>query len=672
MAQNQLHLETSPYLLQHKDNAVHWQPWGEGALADAKREGKPILLSVGYAACHWCHVMAHESFENQETASLMNEHFVSIKVDREERPDLDMIYQSALAMLGEQGGWPLTMFLTPGGDPFWGGTYFPPEPRFGRPGFPDVLRGVSSVFRTDPEKVANSVETLRDGLKRLAGSQSGNQISRAAMDTVAERLVREVDPFRGGIGSAPKFPQVMLLEQLWRAWKRTHQAPFFNAVELTLGQMSQGGIYDHVGGGYSRYSVDERWLVPHFEKMLYDNALLVELLTLVWQETRSPLYAMRVSETLEWILRDMVIDEGGIVSSLDADSEGEEGRYYVWDEASVDALLGGDADVFKSHYDVTASGNWEGKVILNRLRAVSLADAATEATLADCRKTLLDARAKRVPPGKDDKVLADWNGLMISAFTNAAAAFDREDWLDAARRAFAFVEQHMMDQGRLMHSWCAGYARHPATLDDYANLCRAAVILFEVTGEPRYLMQAESWFATVQEHYADPQGGGYFFAAADTPHLITRAKTAADSAAPAGNGTLAGVLARMFYLTGDDTYRAESEKLIAAFTGELESNLLPLSTLVNSAELLAEALQIVIVGDRDEPSTVALLAAVYAASLPNKVLQVIAPGTVLPDHHPAQGKGQVSGTATAYVCLGPVCSPPFVASEALAADLKGR
>ena len=672
MGQNQLHLETSPYLLQHKDNAVHWQPWGEDALIEAKRESKPILLSVGYAACHWCHVMAHESFENGDIAGLMNEHFVSIKVDREERPDLDMIYQSALAMLGEQGGWPLTMFLTPNGDPFWGGTYFPPEPRYGRPGFADVLRGVSSVFQSEPEKIANSVEALRDGLKRLSESQSGEQIERPAMDAVAERLVREVDPFRGGIGGAPKFPQTMLLEQLWRAWKRTRQMPFFYAVELTLGQMSQGGIYDHLGGGYSRYSIDERWLVPHFEKMLYDNALLVELLTLVWQETHNPLYAARVKETVDWVLRDMVMAGGAFASSLDADSEGEEGKYYVWSEAEVDALLGDNAAVFKEHYDVTPHGNWEGKVILNRLKAVQPADEATEATLEKCRGKMLGVRAMRVPPGKDDKVLADWNGLMISALASASAAFDRGDWLEAAQRAFAFVEESMRDGDRLTHSWSGDRARHPATLDDYANLCRAAVVLFEVSGESRYLERAESWIATVKEHYRDPHGGGYFFAAIDTPHLITRTKTAGDNAVPSGNGTLAGVLARLYHLTGNDIYRTGSEEIIAAFAGELETNPIPMSTLLNSAELLSEALQIVIVGHRGEPATAAMITAVHTASLPNKVLQVIAPEADLPDHHPAYGKGQVSGTTTAYVCQGPVCSAPFAEPSALSLELTAR
>ena len=672
MGQNQLHLETSPYLLQHKDNAVHWQPWGGDALAQARDEGKPILLSVGYAACHWCHVMAHESFESKEIAPLMNERFVSIKVDREERPDLDIIYQSALAMLGEQGGWPLTMFLTPDGEPFWGGTYFPPEPRFGRPGFPEVLQSVSSTYASDPERIAKNVEALRDGLKRLSTSQPGTLITRDAMDAVAERLVREIDPFHGGIGNAPKFPQTMFLEQLWRAWKRSGQEPFFRAVDISLSNMSQGGIYDHVGGGFSRYSVDDRWLVPHFEKMLYDNALIIELLTLVWQDTANPLYGMRVSETVDWILRDMVMEEGGFASSLDADSEGEEGKFYVWSEAEIDALLGDRAALFKGQYDMTPNGNWEGKVILNRLRAMQPVDEATEAILKECRETLLAVRSKRVAPGKDDKVLADWNGLMIAALANASVVFNRPEWLAAARRAFAFVEENMVNGGRLMHSWRNGSLRHRATLDDYANLARAALVLFEVTGEAGYLARAETWLETTETHYADPDGNGYFFSADDTPHLIARAKSAADNAVPSGNGTLAGAFARLYYLTGRDIYRARSEAVISAFSGELDANLLPMSTLINNTEVLSDALQIVIVGHRAEPATQTMIGAAYSASLPNKVLQVIPPEAALPDHHPAHNKGQVSGIATAYTCAGPVCSAPFTDRDAMAADLKGR
>ena len=672
MGQNQLHLETSPYLLQHKDNAVHWQPWGEDALTQAKNEGKPILLSVGYAACHWCHVMAHESFESNEIAALMNELFVSIKVDREERPDLDMIYQAALAMLGEQGGWPLTMFLTPDGEPFWGGTYFPPEPRFGRPSFPEVLQSVSSTYERDPDRIAKNVEALRDGLKRLSASQVGNLIPREAMDSVAARLVREIDPFHGGIGSAPKFPQTMFLEQLWRAWKRSRQDPFFRAVDISLSNMCQGGIYDHVGGGFSRYAVDDRWLVPHFEKMLYDNALLIDLLTLVWQETANPLYGTRVSETVDWILRDMVMEDDGFASSLDADSEGEEGKFYVWSVAEIDALLGDRAALFKSIYDVTPTGNWEGKVILNRSQSLQPADGATEIALKECRETLLEVRNKRVAPGKDDKVLADWNGLMIAAIANAAAVFNRPNWLDVAKRAFAFVEKNMVENGRLMHSWRDGRLKHPATLDDYANMGRAALVLFEVTGETGYLERAETWLETIELHYADPDSRGYFFSADDTPHLIARAKVAADNATPSGNGTLAGVFARLYYLTGKDMYRKRGEAVVSAFSGGDEANLLSMSALVNNAEFLSDALQIVVVGSRREQPTQAMVSATYSVSLPNKILQVIGPEAALPDHHPAHNKGQISGIATTYVCRGQVCSAPFTDPDALAADLEAR
>ena len=666
MDRNRLGEETSPYLQQHRDNPVHWQAWGEEALAAAKAQDKPILLSVGYAACHWCHVMAHESFENPAIAAQMNENFINIKVDREERPDLDAIYQHALALLGEQGGWPLTMFLSPDGEPFWGGTYFPPESRWGRPGFPQVLAGIAATYRGDRDKVQKNVVALREALQKLGRPEAGAGIDPALFDRIAERLLREVDPLNGGIGTAPKFPQCGIFELLWRGWKRTRLAPYRDAVLRTLTAICQGGIYDHLGGGFARYSVDARWLAPHFEKMLYDNAELVDLLTLVWQEVRDPLYAARVAETIGWLEREMVTGDGGFASSLDADSEHEEGKFYVWSEAEIDSLLRADAALFKRFYDVTPGGNWEGHTILNRLRSPDLADAGTEAALARCRERLFAARAPRVRPGLDDKVLADWNGLMIAALAHAGIVFERGDWLALAERAFAFVQHHMAaPQDRLRHSWRDGQARHPASVDDYANLCRAALALYEATQQDRYLAQAAAWIGVLDRHYADAEGGGYFFAADDTGGLIARSKTAADAAVPAGNGTLVGVLTRLAILTGDAAHRERAEAILRAFAGEVTRNFFPLATLINNAELAAKPLQIVLVGEPDDAALAALRSAVHGISLPNGVVQVLPPGRALPAGHPASGKELVGGKAAAYVCEGPVCSLPITEPQQL-------
>ncbi len=666
MDRNRLGDETSPYLLQHKDNPVHWQPWGEEALAAAKAENKPILLSVGYAACHWCHVMAHESFENPAIAGLMNDLYINIKVDREERPDLDTIYQHALALLGEQGGWPLTMFLSPDGEPFWGGTYFPPEPRWGRPGFAQVLQGVAQTYRSEPDKVGKNVTILRDALVKLSQPEAGEGVDPALFDRIAERLLREVDPLNGGIGTAPKFPQCGIFELLWCAWRRTRQTPYRDAVLRTLTTICQGGIYDHLGGGFARYSVDARWLVPHFEKMLYDNAELIDLLTLVWQEVRDPLYARRVAETIGWLEREMVAGGGGFASSLDADSEHEEGKFYVWSAAEIDTVLGEDAAIFKEIYDVSPSGNWEGHNILNRLHHPTQADEATERLLARCREKLFAVRAPRVRPGLDDKVLADWNGLMIAALAHAGLVFERPDWLALAERCFAFVERDMAaPDGRLFHSWRAGQARHPATVDDYANLCRAALALHEATQDPRYLERAKGWIAVLDGYYWDPAEGGYFFAATDTRGLIAQVKTAADAAVPAGNGTLVGVLTRLAILTGDAGYRDRAEGVMRAFAGELGRNFSPLATLINNAELALKPVQIVLVGAVDDPGLADLRRAVYTVSLPRRVVQIVGPGEGLPADHPAHGKTMIEGNATAYVCEGPVCSLPIVVSSQL-------
>jgi uncharacterized protein len=666
MDRNRLGEETSPYLLQHKDNPVHWQPWDDVTLATAKAAGKPILLSIGYAACHWCHVMAHESFENPQIAGRMNELFVNVKVDREERPDLDQIYQHALALMGEQGGWPLTMFLTPDGDPFWGGTYFPPESRWGRPGFPEVLEAMSSAYAGDDDKVAKNVAMLREALQRLGRPERGGPLAPELLDRIAERLLREVDQLHGGIGTAPKFPQTAILELLWRAWRRTSQAPYRDAVVKALDAMCQGGIYDHLGGGFSRYSTDARWLVPHFEKMLYDNAELVDLLTLVWQETKSPLYLQRIDETLEWVGREMLTQEGGFASSLDADSEHEEGKFYVWSEAKIDSVLGERALLFKRFYDVDAEGNWEGHTILNRLKTPALADAETERELANCRALLLQARDRRVRPGLDDKVLADWNGLMIAAMANAGIVFERPAWIGQARGAFDFIRRHVVgpDQ-RLLHSWRAGRARHPASVDDYANLCRAALVLHEATGDGGFLTQARDWLAILDRHYWDPAEGGYFFAANDTEGLVARPKTAADSAVPAGNGTLVGVLSRLAMVTGEEAYRRRAEVILETFSGEMGRNFFPLATLLNNVELPTKPLQIVLVGESGTPEFEALRRTVYSASLPNRMVVSLSPGGLLAADHPAFGKGLVDGKPAAYVCEGPVCSLPITDPQKL-------
>jgi uncharacterized protein len=672
MDRNRLAEETSPYLLQHKDNPVHWQAWGAPALAAAKAADKPILLSIGYAACHWCHVMAHESFEDPAIAERMNALFVNIKVDREERPDLDQIYQHALALLGEQGGWPLTMFLTPDGEPFWGGTYFPPTARWGRPGFAQVLEALAAAYAGKREDVAKNVAALREALQRLGRPEAGGEIDRPQLDGIAERLLREVDQLHGGIGTAPKFPQAGILELLWRAWKRTGEPPYREAVVKALDAMSEGGIYDHLGGGYARYSTDARWLVPHFEKMLYDNAELVDLLSLVWQETKSALYRQRVEETLGWVEREMLTAEGGFASSLDADSEHEEGKFYVWSEAEIDAALGDRAEFFKRFYDVTAEGNWEGRTILNRLRLPVPVDPAVESELAACRALLLRVREGRVRPGWDDKVLADWNGLMIAAMANAGLVFDCPAWLATARAAFDFIRRDMTrSDGRLWHSRRGGRALHMATVDDYANLCRAALVLFEATGDGDFLDQTRAWVAVLDRHYWDPQGGGYFFAADDTETLIARAKTAADSAVPAGNGTLVGVLTRLALASGDAAYSRRAEATVAAFSGELGRNFFPLATLLNNADLLAEPLQIVLVGERGDPAFDALRHAVYGVSLPNRMVLTLPPGATLPTGHPAFGKGLVGGRPAAYVCNGPVCSLPLGEPQALSTYLSG-
>jgi len=669
---NRLGLETSPYLLQHKDNPVHWRPWGPDALSEAKATGKPILLSIGYAACHWCHVMAHESFEDEATAAVMNDLFVCIKVDREERPDIDTIYMNAIHLLGQHGGWPLTMFLDSDGHPFWGGTYFPKVARYGMPAFVDVLYRVREVYDGDKATVhRNSGELIR-GLGDMTRSPESVTIGPAVLDQMAAKLVEMVDPDHGGLKGAPKFPQCALFLYLWRAWLRTGDAAHRNAVLLTLERMSQGGIYDHLGGGYARYSTDAVWLAPHFEKMLYDNAQILDLLGLAHGATGAALFAARIEETVDWLLREMIAPGGGFAATQDADSEGEEGKFYVWSEAEIDGVLDEDALRFKQAYGVSAQGNWEGHNILNRSADPRLRDEPYERDLATLRRRLFEARERRVKPGWDDKVLADWNGLMIAALVRAGMRFGRKEWLDAARRAFDFVRREMTVDGRLCHAWRESRRQKADMLDDYAAMSLGALALYEARGDASTLEAAKDWVAVLDRHFWDEQGGGYFLTADDAEALIARPRHCQDNATPAGNGMMAEVLARLWHATGDAAYRLKAEALIAAFSGELRRNFLGLATLLGGLEILEAGVQVAIVGRRGEADADALLATAYRSPEASLVVTVVAPGTALPDGHPARGKTQLGGRATAYVCRGAVCSRPVVAVEDLAEILSKR
>ncbi|HEY1722600.1 MAG TPA: thioredoxin domain-containing protein [Magnetospirillaceae bacterium] len=673
MSRNLLDQETSPYLLQHKDNPVHWRPWGEAALAEAKTQNKPILLSVGYAACHWCHVMAHESFEDPSIAALMNDHFIPIKVDREERPDIDAIYQSALALIGEHGGWPLTMFLTPKAEPFWGGTYFPPQPRYGRPGFAQVLTALSDTFTNKPDNVAGNVEALRVGLAENARPSGGEALTNTALDIAAGSLLRMIDPKNGGTQGAPKFPQTGLFEMLWRGYCRRGEESMGRAVVLTLARICQGGIYDHLGGGFARYSTDAEWLVPHFEKMLYDNAGLMELLTLVWKQTGDPLYQRRVSETAGWLLREMMAEHNAFAASYDADSEHEEGKFYVWSKAEIEAALRPDlAALVCRVYGVTDEGNWEDHNILHRNHPGGKLEDAEEIALDGARLTLLELRAKRVWPGRDDKVLADWNGMMIAALAKAAFAFERADWLAAAHTAFEAVVSHMTRlepnrELRLHHSLRLGRLQPDAMLDDYAQMTRAALALYETTGETTFLHKAEALMKSAHRHYHDP-AGGYFFTADDAPTLIVRTKSALDHAHPSGNAAMAENWARLFHITGDDTYRQRAETTVTAFTGEIGRQFPSMGALLNAWELLTNAVRVTIIGADGDADRAALLRVAAASGDPNLVIVHLAPGAVLPKGYPPVKPGP----ATAIVCRGQSCSLPLMTPEALQRALSGE
>ncbi len=662
-AENRLARETSPYLLQHRHNPVDWWPWGPEALAEAQRTGKPILLSVGYAACHWCHVMAHESFEDDGVAAVMNDLFVNIKVDREERPDIDQIYMSALHMLGEQGGWPLTMFLTPTGEPFWGGTYFPKTSRYGRPAFADVLREVARLFREEPDRIAQNRNALMQRLAERAQPTNRVVLGRAELDNVARRAASAIDPVHGGMQGAPKFPNAALFELLWRAGLRTGEARYFALVEITLDRICEGGIYDHLGGGFARYSVDERWLVPHFEKMLYDNAQLLELIALAYIRTGKPLYRERAAETIGWLAREMTRQEGPFSASLDADSEGEEGKFYVWSRAEIDRVLGPeDAAFFAAHYDVSPEGNFQGHNILNRLNNLPRSK-DDNGKLAMLRSVLHQERSKRVRPGLDDKVLADWNGLMIAALAYAGTVFGEPQWIAMAERAFRFIAESMARGDRLGHSWRDGRLLFPGLASDFANMVKAALALNEGTGDPLFLDRAIAWQRALDRHYANPETGGYFLTADDAEGLVVRPHSTMDDATPNANAVAAQNLTRLAVLAGDDSWRAAADRLFDGVLPIAADTLFGHMALLNALDFRLRAAEIIVTGTGDASER--LVAAALKLPVVERAVVRAPMQEVLPATHPAYDKIAAAPNA-AFVCVGERCSLPVIEPDALA------
>jgi uncharacterized protein YyaL (SSP411 family) len=664
--ENRLARETSPYLLQHKHNPVDWWPWGPEALAEAERSGRPILLSVGYAACHWCHVMAHESFEDAATAAVMNALFVNIKVDREERPDIDQIYMAALHHLGEQGGWPLTMFLTSKGEPVWGGTYFPKDSRYGRPAFVDVLQEVARLFREDRNVIDNNRTALMARLAERARPAGKVTLGRDELDSAARQLADAIDTVNGGLRGAPKFPQAALFEMLWRAGARSGDVRFFDLVEVTLQRICEGGIYDHLGGGFSRYSVDDKWLVPHFEKMLYDNAQLLELLALAWQRSGHPLYRRRAQETAAWLAREMTTLDGAFCASLDADSEGEEGKFYVWSLREIADLLGSeDAAFFARHYGVTEAGNFEGHTILNNL-ARNERSAEDEARLSGLRARLLAARDRRVRPGLDDKVLADWNGLMIAALVNAGVAFDEPAWIDTAERAFRFIAENMTREDRLGHSWRDERLLFPGLASDFAAMIRAALALHEATGARDYLDWAVTSQRAFERHYANADSGGYFLTADDAEGLVLRPAATTDEATPNANALAAQNLVRLAALTGDDAWRARVDRLFDGLLPLAAQNLFGHIALLNALDLRLRAAEIVVTGAEAQRFAAAALKIPFI----DRIVLRAPSADALPAAHPAQAKIAAASASAAFVCVGETCSLPVTQPEQIAETVR--
>ncbi|MFH1277420.1 MAG: thioredoxin domain-containing protein [Candidatus Eisenbacteria bacterium] len=676
---NRLAKETSPYLLQHKDNPVDWYPWGEEALEEAKRTGKPIFLSIGYSACHWCHVMERESFEDPGTAAVLNDRFVSVKVDREERPDLDAIYMEAVQAMSGHGGWPMSVFLTPEGVPFFGGTYFPPEPRHGLPSFRRLAANVADAFRDRRDEVRANADRVRERISQTVVLSREEEIRGDIPEKGARNLATSFDPKNGGFGGAPKFPQPMNLDFLLRHWRRTNDEGAARMVQETLERMARGGIYDQIGGGFHRYSVDPFWLVPHFEKMLYDNALLARLYLHVYHASGRPLFRKVAEETLDYVMREMTDRSGGFYSTEDADSEGVEGKFFVWTPADVNAVLGEEeGNLFSLAYGITEEGNFEGKSIPNRLghgddELAARAGTPREdllARLARCREKLYEVRETRVKPGLDHKVLTAWNGLIIAALADGARILGSREYLEAATRGAAFLEREMMREGRLLRTWKDGNASLAGYLEDYAYVADGLLALYQATFDPKWFRLAKGFADVMLDCFADTAEGGFFDTADDHEKLITRPKGVQDNATPSGNAMAARVLLQIHAYTGDDRYGAPARKAIASMQELMERHPAAFGQWLGALEfLLAPPREVALVGRPGGADTEAMVAAAFGQYNPNQVVAFGDPSEKDPAVPLLRGRHMVDDTASAYICTGQTCAAPITDPEKLAMEL---
>ena len=667
---NRLIHETSPYLLQHAHNPVDWYPWGEEALELAKREQKPILLSIGYSACHWCHVMERESFESEEIAAIMNELFINIKVDREERPDLDEIYMNAVQVMTRHGGWPMTVFLTPDLKPFYGGTYYPPEDRYGRPGFPKVMHAVAEAFSEKNAQVLEQADQITTQLNQMSNlvDPHEHELTEELMNKAFQHYRSQFDAQYGGFGNAPKFPPSMGLPFLLRYWHHSGNANALEMVQLTLQKMARGGMYDQLGGGFHRYSTDAHWLVPHFEKMLYDNAQLVVAYFEAYQATQSPFYRDIATETLDYVLREMYdAENGGFYSTQDADSEGVEGKFFVWEPSEVEDIIGEEnAEIFCEYYDITPHGNFEGENILHVqtpsdifARKLGMDQDELESLLADGRQKLFAEREKRIKPGLDDKILTSWNGIMIRGMAMGYQLTGKPEYLTACEKSAEFVLTTLsQDDGLLLRTYRAGKSHLNAYLEDYSYFIAGLIALYEASFEPKWLSEAERLAHIMIDQFGDESGDGFFFTGKAHESLIVQSKSAYDGATPAGASMAIHSLLRLAKHLDKPEFHDKAVETLKLYFHQMD--VMPSGSgqlLCELAFLLSTPKEIAIIGEKGETKTEAMLAALHGMYLPNKIVALNEPAeeTTLPL---LANKPQIDNSATVYVCENYVCQAP--------------